>query len=87
MGLLDTLGAAVIARIDALNREKKIIAVHQQDNGTCLVLRDSSKILLEGTSEDDGRKIVGYLGFYGKGENGLDTPAFLIKPDGYPDRV
>lgn len=85
MSLIDKLGLELLKRIDLLQRQKKIMAVHHQPNGTCLILADASKLLLEGLSEDDSRKIVGYLGFYGRGEDGLDTPAFLYKPDGYKD--
>lgn len=86
MTLFEKLGKEAVVRIDALQKKKQILAVHHQPNGTCLVLKDASKLLLEGLSEDDSHKIVGYLGFYGHGESGLETPAFLIKPDGYPDR-
>ena len=85
MSFIEKFGREMVARIDALKREKKIVAVNHQPNGTCLVLKDASKVLLEGASEDDSRKIVGYLGFYGRGEDGLDSPAFFIKPDGYKD--
>jgi len=87
MTLFEKLGRDTIARIDALQRKKQILAVHHQPDGTCLVLKDCSKLLLEGLSGDESRKIVGYLGFYGRGEHGLDTPAFAIKPDDYPDRI
>lgn len=86
MTLFEKLGKETVARIDALQKKKQILAVHHQPNGTCLVLKDASKLVLEGLSEEDSRKVVGYLGFYGAGENGLDTPAFFIKPEGYPDR-
>lgn len=86
MTLFERLGMETLASIDALQRKKQILAVHHQPNGICLILKDASRLLLEGLSEDDSRKVVGYLGFYGHGENGLETPAFLFKPDGYPDR-
>lgn len=85
MNLFEKLGRETVVRIDTLQRKKKILAVHHQTNGTCLVLKDCSKLILEGLSEDDSRKLVGYLGFFGHGEHGLDTPAFAVKPDVYPD--
>lgn len=83
MSLFEKLGRETLGRIDALQRKKQILAVHHQKDGTCLILKDASKTLLEGLTEDESRRIVGYLGFYGGGEHGLDTPAFAIKPDGY----
>ncbi|CAJ4329481.1 Uncharacterised protein [Burkholderia pseudomallei] len=74
--LFDKLGLENVARIDALNRKKQIIAVHHQFDGTCLVLADASKIIFPGLTEDESKGIVGYLGFNGGGQYGLDTPAF-----------
>lgn len=85
--LFEKLGPETLSRINELRREKKIIAVHHQPKGTCLVLDDTSSILLEGLSESDSQKIVGYLGFYGRGPLGLGTPAFFIRPEGYPERT
>jgi hypothetical protein len=81
MSLFETLGSKTVARIDALHKRRQIIAVHHQPDGTCLILQDASKLLLEGLSAEDSRRIVGYLGFYGGGEHGLDTPAFAVKPE------
>lgn len=84
--LFEKLGREALSNINMLHRKKQIIAINHEPNGTCLVLKDASKILLAGLLEDDSRKMVGYLGFYGGGEHGLDTPAFAIKPKGYPER-
>lgn len=81
MSLFERLGSRTVARIDALHRRRQIIAVHHQADGTCLILQDASKLLLDGLSADDSRRIVGYLGFHGSGEDGLDTPAFAVKPE------
>ncbi|AXA80583.1 hypothetical protein CE206_28820 (plasmid) [Achromobacter xylosoxidans] len=80
MTLFEKLGLNTLARIDDLRRKQQIVAIHHEPAGTRLVLVGSTTVLLEGTSEEDSRRLVGYLGFHGCGKHGLDTPAFLVKP-------
>lgn len=74
------LGPQTVGRIDGLHKKKQIVALNHQVDGTCLILLDGSKLLLSGTSEEDSRRLVGYLGLYGGGEHGLDPPAFVVTP-------
>lgn len=59
MSLFQRLGRETVARIDALHSKRQILAIHHRLDGTCLVLKDASMLLLEGTSEEDSQRLVG----------------------------
>jgi hypothetical protein len=78
--LFERLGPQTVRQLDGLHKKKKIVALNHQGDGPCLILLDGSKLLLSGTSEEDSRRLVGYLGLYGGGEHGLEPPAFVVPP-------
>lgn len=82
MTLFEKIGTETIRKIDALNRKKAIIAVNHEPSGAVLVLSDASLWKINGLDLDETKRLIGYLGFFGKGEEGLEPPAFFAKPIG-----
>jgi hypothetical protein len=76
MNLFEKLGMQAVAKLTTLNRKKQILAIHHHAEGTCLILADASRLVLDGLSEEDSSRIVGWLGFNGSGPAGIGTPAF-----------
>lgn len=87
MSLYDKFGKDTIAYLDALNRKRQLVAINHEPTGVVVVLKSADRIKIEGATKDDASRLVGFLGFYGCGPLGLDTPAFFVKPDHYPDRA
>lgn len=76
MNLFEKLGRSTIARLDALNDKKMLVAIHHEPKGARVVLATAETLLLEGLDKDETTRLFKYLGFIGQGVDGFGTPAF-----------